>query len=119
LLDADELDILVYVDLATLDTTGDDGATTGDREDILDGHEERLVGLTLGIRDGVVAGLHEVDDGLDPLRVTLERLERRDVDDRSVLVEVLRRQQLADLHLDELEDLLVVDHVALVQGDED
>jgi hypothetical protein len=33
---------------ATLDTTGDDGATTGDREDVLDGHQERLVGVALG-----------------------------------------------------------------------
>src|SRR5699024_10014737 len=75
LLDADELDILVHVDLATLDTTGDDGAATGDREDVLDGHEERLVRLTLRVRDGLVARLHEVDDGLNPLLLALERLE--------------------------------------------
>ena len=42
-----------------------------------------------------------------------------DRDDRRVLVEFLRGQQLADLHLDELEDLLVVDHVGLVQRDQD
>ena len=57
--------------------------------------------------------------GLGPLRVALERLERRDLDDRGVLVELLRSQQLADLHLDELEDFLVVDHVGLVQRDQD
>ncbi len=28
-------------------------------------------------------------------------------------------EQLADLHLDELDELLVVDHVGLVQGDHD
>ena len=41
--DADDLDLLVDLEDAALDTTGDDGATTGDREDVLDGHEERLV----------------------------------------------------------------------------
>ena len=35
-------------DLAALDTTRDDGATTLDREDVLDGHEEVLVHRTLG-----------------------------------------------------------------------
>ena len=51
--------------------------------------------------------------------VALERLERRHLDDRGVLVELLGGQQLADLHLDELDELLVVDHVGLVQRDQD
>jgi hypothetical protein len=37
--------VLVDLDDATLDTAGDDGATTGDREDVLNRHEERLVGV--------------------------------------------------------------------------
>ena len=41
-----------------------------------------------------------------------------DADDRSVLGEALRGEQLGDLELDELQDLLVVDHVGLVQRDE-
>ena len=51
--------------------------------------------------------------------VTLEGLERRHPDDRGVLVELLGGQQFADLQLDELEELLVVDHVGLVQRDQD
>ena len=55
-----------------------------------------------------------------PLGVALERLQRRDADDRQVVARVLlARQQLADLELDELQDLLVVDHVGLVQRDDD
>src|SRR5690606_5705899 len=38
--DADQLDLLVDLDDAALDTTGDDGATTSDREDVLHGHQE-------------------------------------------------------------------------------
>ena len=51
--------------------------------------------------------------------VALERLERRYLDDRGVLVELLGGQQFADLQLDELEELLVVDRVGLVQRDQD
>ena len=43
----------------------------------------------------------------------------RDLDDGHVVaVELLVRQQLTDLELDELQDLLVVDHVALVERDD-
>src|ERR1700730_15361009 len=42
-LDADDLDFLVDVDHAALDTTGDHGAAAVDREDVLDGHQERLL----------------------------------------------------------------------------
>ena len=40
---ADDLDRLVLLDDATLDTTGRDGATAGDGEDVLDGHQEGQV----------------------------------------------------------------------------
>ena len=55
-----------------------------------------------------------------PLGVALERLERRDPHDRGVVArELVLVEQLADLELDELQDLLVVDHVGLVQRDHD
>ena len=70
--------------------------------------------------DGVVAGVHQLGDLLAPLRVALERLERRDPDHRHVVAgELVGGEQLAHLELDELEDLLVVDHVGLVQRDHD
>ena len=56
---------------------------------------------------------------LDPLRIALERLQRRDPHHRGVLVELLGRQQFADLQLDELQQLLVVHGVGLVQRDQD
>src|SRR6201991_4701496 len=57
-LDADDLDFLVHVDHAALDTPGDDRATTGDREYVLDRHQERLVGLADRVRDRLVDGVH-------------------------------------------------------------
>src|SRR3954467_5829837 len=119
-LDADDVDRLVDLDDAPLDAAGDDGAAAGDREDVLDGHEEGLLDLADRLRHGGVNGIHELEQLGAPLRVALERLQRRDADDRDVVAgELVLRQQLADLELDELEDLLVVDHVGLVQRHDD
>src|SRR5204863_6786332 len=75
--DADDLDLVAGVDDALLDAAGRDGAAAGDREDVLDRHQERLVQRTLRLRDVAVERLGELDD-LGPVRlVTLERLERR------------------------------------------
>src|SRR6478609_2796137 len=107
-LDADDLHRRVDVDRATLDLAGDDGAPAGDREDVLDRHQERLLGVADGLRDGLVNGVHQFDDRFDPDRVALERLEPGRPDDRRVLVEFLGREQFADLELDELQDFLVI-----------
>ena len=84
------------------------------------GHEERLVDLALGLRDRRVDGVHELQDLVAPLGVALERLERRDADDGEVVAgELVVREELTDLELDELQDLLVVDHVGLVERHDD
>ena len=52
--------------------------------------------------------------------VALERLQRRARDERDVVArEVVLGEQVADLDLDELEELLVVDHVDLVEEHDD
>src|SRR5204863_2031296 len=61
-LDADDLDFLVRLEDATLAAAGDDGTATGDREDVLDRHEERLLGLVYRLRDRGVDGVHQVDE---------------------------------------------------------
>src|SRR5204863_6692772 len=42
-MDADDLDLLARLDDSLLDTAGGHGAAAGDREDVLDRHQERLV----------------------------------------------------------------------------
>src|SRR5690625_4507497 len=116
---ADDLHLVVDVELPALDPAGDDGSTTGDREDVFDRHEERLVDVTDRVRDVLVDGVHEVFNRLDPLRVPLEGLEAGDPDHGGVVTrEVLGGQEFSNFHLDEVEELFVVHHVALVQGDE-
>src|SRR3954447_22145243 len=62
--DPDDLDLVAGVDHALLDAAGRDGAPAGDREDVLDGHQEGLVEVTLWLRDVLVERGGEVDDRL-------------------------------------------------------
>src|SRR5438132_3981744 len=110
--DADHLDLFVDLDLAAFDPAGDDRAATFDREDILDRHHEWLVEGPLRNRGVAVDRIHQLHDRVFPLGIALERLERRDLDDRDVIAgELILREQLADLELDELQDLGGVDRV--------
>src|SRR3954447_168268 len=119
-LDADDLDGVARVDDALLDAARRDGAAAGDREDVLDRHQERLVEGALRLGDVGVEVIGELVDRLLVLLVTLERLERGALDERDVVArEVVLGEQVADLDLDELEELLVVDHVDLVQEHDD
>ena len=119
-LDADDLDLVAGVDDALLDPARGDGAAPGDREDVLDRHQERLVEVTLGLGDVGVERLGELEDRLLGLLVALERLERGALDHRRVVSrELVLLEQVTDLLLDQLDDLVVVDHVDLVEEDDD
>src|SRR3954463_13916574 len=76
-LDADDLHRVAGVDDALLDAAGRDGAAAGDREDVLDRHQERLVEIALGLRDVGVQLLGELDDLRLVGLVALQRLQRR------------------------------------------
>ena len=105
--DPDHLDLVADLDDALLDAAGDDRPATRDREDVLDREQERLVDLADGLGNVAVDRLHELEDLRRPLGVALERLERRDTDNRDLVAgELVPRQELADLELDELEQLL-------------
>jgi len=57
-----DLDLVANLDAATLYTAGGNGATTGNGEDVLDGHEEGLVSLAVGSGDPSVNCVHEFLD---------------------------------------------------------
>src|SRR5665213_404490 len=118
--DADDLDGLARLDDALLDAAGRDRAAAGDREDVLDRHQERLVELAHGLRDVGVQRRRELEDLLARGLVALKRLQRGAGDEGDVVArEVVHREQLAHLDLDQLEQLLVIDHVGLVEEDDD
>src|SRR5438309_642371 len=100
-----------------LDAPGDHSASAGDREHILHRHQKRLVHLALGDRNVTVHLLHQLHHRGHPegALVPLERLQRRPNDDRGLLAgKLVRGEQLPHLHLHQLQQLLVVDHVRLV-----
>src|SRR6516162_5906917 len=100
LLDTDDVHGLAGVNGAALDPAGHDGAAAGDREHVLDRHQERLVDLAHRLRDGLVAGVQELHDLVAPVRVALERLQRRDAHHGYVVAgELVLGEQLADLEL--------------------
>ena len=121
----DDLDLVASLQLAALDTAGGDGAAAGDGEDVLNRHQERQVGLALRSRDILVDSVHELEDAgiLGSGRVgagALEGLQRGTLDDGDVVAgEVVAGEQLTDFHLDELEQLGIVDLVDLVHIDDD
>src|SRR5205807_906320 len=72
---ADDLHFLADLDHAALDTAGDDRAAAGDREDVLDRHQEVLVDGAHRQRDVAVDGVHQLHDLLAPLRVRIAALQ--------------------------------------------
>ena len=120
LLDADDLDGLVDLQDATLDTTGGNGAAAGDGHNVLDSHQERLLVVAGRRRDVVIDGVHELDDGVNPLLLAVEGAKGGAADDRQVVAgEVVLGEEVTGLHLDQVDELLVVNHIALVQEDDD
>src|SRR5437773_6997677 len=125
LADAHDLDLFGYLDDAPLDAAGGHGAAPLDAEDVLDRHEEGLVLGAHGGRDVAVDRVHELEDALELGRgdvggLGLKGLEGRAADDRHLLaLEAVLAKQLSDLELDQLQELLVVDHVHLVEVDHD
>ena len=120
ILDADDLDGLVELELTALDTAGSNGTTAGDGHNVLNGHQEREVVVTSRRRDVLVDSVHELANGVHPLGVALESAQSGTTDDGDVVAgEIVLGEELTGLHLDEVDELVIVDHVALVQEDDD
>jgi hypothetical protein len=120
--DADDFDFFADLDDATLDTTGHDGAATGDGEDVFNRHQEGQINGTFRGRDVGVQGIGQTEDGrfADFGLVAFESLQGGAVNDRGVVArEVVLGEQLAQFHFNELEQLGVVHHVALVHEHQD
>ena len=123
-LNADDLHCIANLSNATLNTTGSNSTTAGNGHDILDGHQEGLVLLTIGVGDIGIDSVHQLLDalvsGIIGIVGSLQSLQSGATNDRGVVArEVVLGQQLTDLHLDQIQQLLVVDHIALVHEDND
>jgi hypothetical protein len=118
---ADKLDFAVLLEDTALHTAGDNSSTSGNGEDVLNGHEEGLLGVTGGGGDPAVDGLEQLVNLLlaNVRLAALERAECGSHDDGClVALEAVAAEQLAHLHLDELQHLLVLNGVDLVDKDD-
>src|SRR5699024_8211379 len=100
-------------------TTGDNGATTGKGEDVLDRQQEWRIDCTNGGGAGVIASPHQGNDGLYPRLDAVRGAQGGSGNERSCLVELPRSQQFTNFHLNELDAFLIVNHVTLIQCNED
>lgn len=118
---ADKLDLGVLLQDTTLNTARGNGTTTGDGEDILDGHQEGLVKVTLGRGDPLVNGLEQlVNLLLSNLGATAVQGAQGGAQDDGgiVTLEAVGGEQLAHLHLDEFQHFGVLQGVDLVDEDD-
>ena len=121
-LEADDLDVVVDFHNTALDTAGNDGAAAFDGEDVFDRHQEGLVGITDGLGDPGVDGIHEFLDAFALGSVGIGGLEGgigSTLDDGGVVaVEAVLVEELTDFHFDEFEELGIGD-IDLVQEHDD
>src|SRR5690606_5365539 len=96
-------------------TARGNSSTASDREHVFNRHEEVLIDETNRKRDVFVNRLHQFFYLFDPLGFAVQRTECRTADHRDFIArEVVRRQQLANFHFNEVEQLRVVNQVDLV-----
>ena len=113
--DTNDFYFIIQMQNASLNTAGSNSTTTCDGEYVLDRHQERLVGVTLRIRNVLVNSVHQLKDLVAPLAVRIfQSLQSRTSDDRAVM-EIVLFQLLGNFHLNQLKQFLVVYHIALVQ----
>src|SRR5690625_1094848 len=118
LTDTNNLDLVTNPDDTALYTTGDNSTTTGNGENVFNRHQESTVNSTIGRGNVLVQSVGQLDDGLlaQWAVVALEGQLGGTRDNGGVVArEVVVGQQLAHFHLDQLEQLFVVNHVGLVQ----
>jgi hypothetical protein len=116
------LNLGILLQQTTLNTAGGNGTTAGDGEDLLNGHEEGLVKVTLGGRNPSVNGGHQSVDtlGANVGAAVLKSAKGGTEDDRGLLtLEAVGGQKLTHLELDELKHLRVINGIDLVDEDDD
>src|SRR5690554_2878223 len=104
---------------ATLNTTSHNSTATGNGEHVFDRHQERLVDGTLWLRDVGIQSFYQClhSGSTQTVVVTaFQRHQRGTDDDRGVVArEVVSAQQIAHFHFHQLQQLLIINHVGLVQ----
>ena len=112
---AENLNFVANLYLTGFDTTGCNGTTTCDREDVFDRHEERFLDVANRLLNPVVYCVHEFHYLVFPFFYAVECTECRTAYYRSIFFVVVLCEELAHFHFNEFEHFLVFYHVAFVE----
>ena len=117
----DDFHFLIDVDHTLFNTSRSNRTTTLDREDVFNRHQERLIKSAFWSRDVFIQLVKKFDNRLSiGTGWVLKSLERGTADDRNIVTgELILSKQLTNLHLHKIEKLRIIDHVALIQEDDD
>lgn len=119
---SNNFNLSVTLQLATLNTARSDSTTTRDGEHFLNGHQERLVEVTLGGGDPRVNVVEKLVDllGTNLGTAALEGTKRRAENNGGLFtLESVAGQKLTHFQLDKLQHLGVLDSVDLVDEHDD
>eukprot|EP00043_Microstomoeca_roanoka_P004985 m.52992 g.52992 ORF g.52992 m.52992 type:complete len:435 (+) comp12746_c1_seq1:3487-4791(+) len=119
---ADDFNFITLANDTTLNLASHDSTTSRDRESVFDRHEERLIQVTHGVRDPGVNGGHESGDGILAKRVVtaFKGAQCRARNNRGVIAIVaIAGKQLTNLHLDKFKKFGIINHVSLVDVDDE
>lgn len=119
-LDTDDVHVLIDLRRTLLDRSRHDAASSRNINGLIDRHKELFFHLTWRHLKLIVHSLNQFLNCLSAKLAVLpvQGAERRPLDERRVIaVVVILGEQLSHLHLDELVHFFVLDHVALVQED--
>ena len=118
--EADDFDFFSYFHFAAFDTAGDHRAASGDRENIFNRHQERLIEFAHWLRNVFVDRFHQLVERLLPLGFAIQRAQRGKSDHRKIVAgKLIRLQQLAHFEFDQIEQFGIVHRIALVQRNDD
>ncbi|EAQ82618.1 ISxac3 transposase [Blastopirellula marina DSM 3645] len=105
---------------AALNTSGGDRSTTFDREHVFDRHQERLVSFASRLRNVSIQRFHQLSDALAGFRIgrIVVGRQRGAADNRAIVArKFVLAEQFTNFQLNQVQQLFIVDQVALVQED--
>ncbi len=115
--DTDDLQLITSMNNPLLNLARHHRPTTRNRKHILNRHQKRLIQITLRLRNIRIHRLHQLRDLVRSIRITLKSLQRRHMNHRHIITrKLILRQKLTSLHLHQLQQLLIINHVSLVQS---
>ena len=118
--EADDFYFFANFYFATLDSSRHHRAAPGDRENIFNRHQERLVQFAHRLRNVFVNRFHQFVERLLPLGFAIQRAQRGKPHHRKIVAgKLIRFQKFAHFEFNQVKQFGIVNRIALVQRHDD